>query len=217
MKRLIVWIIAVFAFVHMYGQTDFKQVYDESLENQINSSVGVSGEWNFSPGWYYDFLHREYKSGNYENNNIIPLGDMNEAARKSFLKVKAAHDAITIVYENEVKHWQDRNSDRELKEILNDIEEAKNAIQVLTSAFSTNKVPVNQADNIYKEYNRVNERYFLIGDTIRTHMDNQKRRRAYALCLDEFNKLINVCYHLNWYALVASKDEEFDLKIRKTK
>jgi len=211
MRTLIIICLSVFGLVlRLYGQNDFKQVYDRSLENQINSSVGVNGEWQFSPNWYYNFLHSRYKSGDYENNNIIPLDDMIEAATKSLMKVRSAHNSINVVYENEKKHWADRNSDRELSEVLNDIENAKYALQVLTSAFSQTKVPLDDAETIYKEYNRINDKYFLIGDTVRTHMDNQKRRRAYALCLDEFNNLINVCYNLNWNALVASKYREFE-------
>jgi len=209
MRKIIIFLLVACSFITVFAQTDYKQVYDRSLENQIKSSVGVNGEWNFSPGWYYNFLHRQYRSREHEDNNMIPLENMIEAAEKSFLKVHAAHEAITVVYNNEVKHWADRTSDREITDVLIDIENAKDAIRVLTSNFSNNKVPVNEAERIYDEYNRINEKYFLIGDTVRTHMDNQKRRRAYAVCLDEFNTLINVCYHVNWFCFVASKQDDF--------
>jgi hypothetical protein len=215
MKKILTSLLVLCSFISAYAQTDYKQVYDKSLENQIISSVGVNSEWQFSPGWYYDFLHRQYKSRQNEDNNMIPLKNLIEAAEKSFLKVHAAHEAITVVYNNEMKHWLDRTSDREINDVLNDIENAKYAIQVLTSNFSINKVPVNEAERIYDEYNRINQKYFLIGDTVRTHMDNQKRRRTYAVCLDEFKTLINVCYHVNWFCFVASKQEDFIEIIKK--
>jgi hypothetical protein len=216
MKKLIYANILIFClFLPCFGQTDYKQVYDKSLESQINSSVGMNDEWGFSPDWYYNFLHNKYKSGEYEKNNSIPLSEMNEAAFKSLHQVGEANAAITRVYENEKKHWEDRRSNRELFQILNDIENSKYAIRVLTDEFSKHKVPAEEAQKIYDEYDRINQKYFLIGDTILTHMDNQKRRRAYSVCLDEFVKLINVCYRINNYCLVASKEEEFNAIIKK--
>jgi len=197
-------------FVYSYGQNDYKQVYDKSLENQIKSSFGANREWQFSPGWYYNFLHSQYKSGENEKNNKIILDSLNQAATVSLQNVLSAHESITVVYENEKKHFEDRTSDREIMQIINDIEDAKESIMVLTGEFTAHKVPVNEAEKVYKEYERINNKYYLIGDTILTHLDNQKKRRAYSVCLDEFVLLINVCYRINTYCLVASKVDEFD-------
>jgi lipopolysaccharide export LptBFGC system permease protein LptF len=210
MKILLLFLLA-FSFLSIgYGQSDYKQVYDKSLENQIKSSVGMNGEWQFSPEWYYNFLHNKYKDKDNIDNNKVPLDSMISNAEKSLLEVMAAHQSINVVYENEIKHWSDRTSDRELNQVMDDIENAKKAIKSLTAEFSNYDVPVNEAQKVYDEYERVNEKYLLLNDMSLAHMDNQKRRRAYELCLDEFVRLINVCYRIHYYCLVASKNEKLD-------
>ena len=208
MRTLVFLIFFILSFSVCYAQNDYKQVYDESLHRQIESSVGVNDEWRFFPSWYYNFLHNRYKSRNHENNNIIQLKAMNEAAEQSLEKVKDAHKSITVVYENEKRHWEDRNSDREIAQVLQDIEDTKSRIQVLTFRFSEHKVPIPEAQKIYDEYNRINERFSLIGNIELTHLDNSKKRRAYSVCLEEYVKLMNVCYRINNYCLVASKETD---------
>ncbi|MDR0231588.1 MAG: hypothetical protein LBI82_05655 [Dysgonamonadaceae bacterium] len=217
MKKL----LAIFLLLSFYSiceaQTDYKQVYDESLHRQIESSGGMNDEWGFYPSWYYNILHNRYKSRNYENNNKIPLDSMNAAARQSLLKVTDAHESIKIVYENEKRHWEDRNSDREIAQIMTDIENAKKAIQALTNEFTNYSVPLGEAQKVYNEYGRINDKYLLIGNIEVTHMDNSKRRRAYTVCLNEYVKLINVCYRINNYCLVASMDERLEALINENK
>ena len=208
MRKYSSFIFALFLSGACFAQTDYKQVYDQSLEQQIKSSVGLpDAYWDFYPGWYYTFLHNKYKSGNYENNNALPLDSLNKAANISLYEVIQANEAIEVVYQNEKAHWEDRNSDREIAEVLQDIENCKRTIQKLTEKFPEYKVPAYDAQNVYDEYDRINKKTFLIG---KSHLDNSKKRRAYSLCIDEFVKLINVCYRINYYCIVASKNEEFN-------
>jgi hypothetical protein len=210
MKKLTLMLCLFSLFSICYSQTDYKQVYDESLHKQIQSAGGMAGEWGFYPGWYYNFLHGRYSSRDRWDNNSVPLDSMNAAARLSLLKVMDAHESIKIVYENEKRHFEDRTSDREIAQIRADIENTKEAIQALTSEFSKHSVPLDEAQKVYDEYGRINEKYYLIGNTELTHMDNAKRRRAYTICLNEYVKLLNVCYKINNYCLVASKVNKFE-------
>jgi len=208
MRKLIISALTVFISFACFAQTDYKRVYDKSLEQQIKSSFGLPDSyWDFYPGWYYSFLHSKYKSGEYENNNVIPLDSLNEAANTSLYEVTLANEAIEVVYQNEKAHWEDRNSDREIAEVLQDIENCKRTIQKLTEKFAEYKVPVYDAQNVYDEYDRINRKTFLIGES---HLDNSKKRRAYSLCINEFVALINVCYRINYYCITASKNDEFN-------
>jgi hypothetical protein len=195
-----------------FAQTDVKQVYDQSLEQQIKSSVGVGGYWDFYPSWYYSILHNRYKSRNYENNNLIPIDSMLVQTAASLLKVMQAHFDIDIVYKQEKAHWEDRNSDRELALMLHELNSVKEAIGILTNAFPEHKVPFEMAQICYDEYERISNQEKIIGNA---HLDNSKKRIGYEQCLQNFIVLLNRCYKVNQYCEFVSHYDDIISVINK--
>jgi hypothetical protein len=198
---LIPFFFVLFGIKESFAQTDVRQVYDQSLERQIKSSVGAGNYWDFYPSWYYSILHSRYKSRNYENNNLIPIDSMLEQTAASLLKVIQAHLDIDIVYKQEKAHWEDRNSDRELALMLHELNSVKEAIEILTNAFPEHKVPLAMAQICYNEYERINNQERIIGSA---HLDNSKKRTGYEQCLQNYITLLNRCYKVNQYCEFVS-------------
>jgi hypothetical protein len=211
MKKFNLFIVLSALCLTNYAQTSYKQVYDKSLEYQIRSSVGASQKdfWNFHPGWYYDLFHSKYKSGEYEKNNYIQFDSIVEASAQSAVKVLNAKKDIEIIYQHELAHWNDRNNDWELDAIKKELENVRDAIYDVMSAFGTYKVQLNHAIKMYDELDRIDKKVEILG---KAHLDNSKRRQGYEKCQEEYTSLMNICYKLCNMSLVASKSEEFDYK-----
>ena len=184
------------------AQTDFKQVYDKSLEKQIKSSVGKNDEWEFHPGWYYSIFHNKYKSGDNENNNKIYLDSLIDATSASLLKVLQARKDIEIIYQNELAHWNDRTNDWELTDMQRQLENARKVIGDVFAEFPTKKVPSEDRLNLFEELSRIDEKVKTLS---KAHLDNGKRKQGFEKCLEEYNRLYTVSYKLLHMSYVASK------------
>jgi hypothetical protein len=210
MKKFNVFMLLSFLYLVCYGQTSYKQVYDKALEYQIRSSVGVSGKdfWQFHPGWYYSMFHSRYKSGNYEKNNYIQLDSIVSSSAQSALKTLAAKEDIEVIYQHELAHWNDRNNDWELELLKKQLSNVRDALYDIMGAFGAYKVSVDHALKMYNELDRIDNKVTTLG---KAHLDNSKRRQGYEKCQQEYIELMNVCYKLCNYSLVASKYDDFDL------
>ncbi|MDR1370498.1 MAG: DUF5045 domain-containing protein [Dysgonamonadaceae bacterium] len=216
MRRIIklLIVIGIGSPLTVSGQTSYKQVHDKALELQIRSSVGVdeNRHWKFHPEWYYNLFHKEYKSRENENNNIIQLDSIIAATMESFIKVRNARRNIEIIYEHELAHWNDRNNDWELDRLKLLIDDARESIKVLTGEFTSHNVPVGDAQKLYEELERINDKVKTIS---KAHLDNAKRRQGFETCLSEYNVLMNICYKVNNYSLVASKSPLLNISVTK--
>ena len=210
MKQFNIFMAFLFSLT-CYGQNDYKQVYDKALEYQIRSSVGEEEKdfWNFHPSWYYSIFHSSYKSGEHEKNNYIQLDSIIDSSKKSALKVINAKEDIEIIYQNELAHWNDRNNDWELTDTKKSIENIRDALYDVMSAFGAYKVEVANASKMYEELDRIDKKVITLE---KAHLDNSKRRQGYESCQEEYTALMNICYKLCNMSLVASKSEEFDIK-----
>ncbi|MDR2774258.1 MAG: hypothetical protein LBC19_05865 [Tannerella sp.] len=202
-KSVTLFIISILPLA-AFGQTSYKQVYDKALELQIRSSVGFdgNGHWKFHPGWYYDLFHSKYESRENEDNNVIQLDSMNEAALQSLSKVIKARQDMEVIYGHELAHWNDRNNDWELEHIKTRLDDARESIGILTGEFPKHNVSAEDALKLYRELERIDDKVKTLSNA---HLDNAKRRQGFENCLAEYNVLINVCYKINNYSLVASK------------
>jgi len=209
MKKKYLIFLGCFMFLNSFAQTDFKQVYDKALEYQIRSSVGISEKdfWKFHPGWYYSIFHSQYKSGNNEKNNYIQLDSILNSSAKSLLKVIQAREDIEIIYQNELAHWNDRNNDWELQNILKELQFIRDALNDVMSEFGANKVSLSHATKMYEELGRIDDSVQILG---KAHLDNAKRRQGYERCQQEYIYLMNLCYKLCNYSLVNSKYDDYD-------
>jgi len=197
---LILFFLLPFAVFAQMGSV--KQVENKSLENQIRSTVGVDGHWDFSPGWWYSIFHSKYKSGDYEINNKIYLDSIVNETRLSMVKIRLTRDEIQKVYQNELAHYNDRNIDNELNDIKSQLDEARKAIGNIFAGFSENSVSLDNANLLYKELERIDEKVKVLN---KAHLDNSKRRQGYEKCLTEYNALLNVSYKVLYMSYVASK------------
>jgi hypothetical protein len=207
MKKTGLFLAMLFSMMAVYGQSGgVKSVKDEGLEKQIKSSVGSSDYWEFSPDWYYSVMHSQYKKREDQDNNSKQLKEMLSNTAKSLLKVKEAHKQITVVYEQEMAHWNDRNNDWEYGEVEKEIKDLREAIAYQCGNFARNKVPVSEAQKLYDELDRIDERVKLLNDA---HLDNAKRRKGYETAIEEYIILLNVCYRINYYCDVAVSYDDF--------
>jgi hypothetical protein len=201
MKKFLLLLFVITPFISP-AQTDFKQVYDKSLEYQIKSSVGADEFWKFHPDWYYSIFHSKYKSGENENNNKIYLDSLTEATRESMFKVIEAKNDIEIIYQNELAHWNDRNNDWEISNVQRQLDEVRKSIGYVFEEFSNHKVSVDNAHKLYEELERIDNKKITLN---KAHLDNAKRRQGYEGCLKEYVVLLNVGYRLLNMSFVASK------------
>jgi hypothetical protein len=207
MKKLFFIILLITPFV-AFAQTDYKQVYDKSLEYQISSSVGAIDDfWKFHPDWYYAIFHSKYKSGDYQNNNKIYLDSIVEATRESMLKVLQARNDIEIIYQHELAHWNDRNNDWESADLQSQLDDARQGIGYVFEEFPNHQVDLNDATKFYNELERIDNK---INTLKKAHLDNAKRRQGFEKCLEEYFVLLNVSFKYLNMSFVGSKNQKLN-------
>ena len=189
MKKLF-YLITFALTISFVANAQIKQVYDKSQENQILSTV--YSQWKFYPEQFYESVYKKYME-DYGNSDdwLKPLTEHAEKAKK---KVIESHKEINVVYEQEVAKWNDRTNDWEYSSFDKDINKIKAKIEKQTKKFAENKVELANAQRLYDEYTRLNNK---VAITQTAHLENEKRRKQYQEVIDEYKNLLVVCYQIN--------------------
>lgn len=205
MRKIIICLILMLSF----ASVTFAQIptYDKDKYNEIMSLERK--HWDFSPSWYYYFLHKNY-SGAYlkwkwngphvrfkeSKSNVKTVGPRREKqviaqlAKDSIVGLEQQY--VDSIYREEVARSADRNVDLvypKYKDIFMDYQ--KNIARMLTYCIEKSKGKMSDAVMKMSDRNEeITSRIAYLHKTgVGYELENAKREKGYGQCLNDLDAL----------------------------